>query len=704
MTEISGLTLSFIVMIGLNLLASILAIGEYRNNAVKFLKRVAVGQVLALAWHAINLRLTFSAGSSLTLLVSGVLMFGSGVFFLGAALHDHSPEVRKLAAVCVGYALLLTLGTLITPQALQLGWMVTFGLFLLIPVATIRFFRARSKWLLAALQMPVATSLIIGIVLLSREADLETGGFLYFLVAIFQPLITIVYVTSAVRLSRLEVAEREKEYRLFFDSIMEVFFRMDKAGRVTSVSPSVSQFGVSPDEISGTRLADYLVLPDEFQSLIAGDESHTEAFQIDAAFKTVHGKIDCRITCSPITDGSVGHSHFVGSIRNTHERNLLEQQFIEAQRRESLAVLAGGVAHDFNNILQGILGHAELLRDFGDLEKEDRKQRLDSIISGADTAGILCRQLLLYTGKGFEHKEVFDLRSTLNEVIDILRPTHSGAIRISLHVPELPTLVYGGRSQLGQVFLNLLRNAIDALGKSGNIIVTVALQHGADKESSRNVTGTESELGDTGYFRITVQDDGPGISDDIQPHIFDPFFTTKPDGQGLGLAAVSGILKDHKGSIRVESAKNQGASFIVLIPQSRQQADTATKPEMKAPKGRKRILLVDDEPEILNVASTMLRKAGYEVTEATNGIHALEVIASNDQEFDMMITDIRMPELDGVELARSLAKSRPEMPVILSTGYADLSTRLTPTESARYTVIRKPYRTRDLVEVVEASA
>ncbi len=701
MTEFSAITISFVVMIGLNLLASILAVSEYRNNPVRFLKMVAIGQVMALIWHLINLQLSYSGGGIITLVLSTATILASGLYFLAASFHDRAPAVSRLAWLSLGYLLLLSVGTWMTPRALEVGWLLIFGLFGVMPLATFQFFKRRSKWLLVCLQIPVALSLVVGIPLVSSNESAEIGGFLYFLVAVFQPLVTITYVTSAIRLSRQEVAERETEYRLFFESIMEVFFRMDSQGRVLTTSPSVSQFGLSPVDIIGTELADYLTTPGEFRALLTANIGHSKALHFDGAFRTEQGKIDCHITCSAIREEHGGGLHYVGSIRNTHERNLLEQQFIDAQSRESLAVLAGGVAHDFNNILQGILGHAELLRDYDDFEEETRRQRLDSIAVAAESAGSLCRQLLLYTGRGFEHKEEFDLRNTVREVIDILKPAHRDSIRISLQIPDTPALVLGGKSQIGQIFLNLIKNALDALGPSGNITVTISPQDIAESDPKQGNPSGEPIDRPGSYYRIVVQDDGPGISKSIQQRIFDPFFTTKPDGQGLGLAAVSGILKDHKGSITLESQPNHGARFTVLLPGSQSATAPVTAPVLTRGTSGKRILLVDDDPGVLSVATTMLKRAGYSVTEAFNGEHALEMFNSADQKFDLVITDIRMPKIDGVELARSLFDSQPDLPIVLCTGYADLAERITTAESARYAILRKPYRTNELIDMVE---
>ena len=236
MPEIPAQLISFIVIVGLNLLALILAGVEFYNNRIRFLKYAVLSQFLAFFWHAFNIRLTFYAQDNATYAISSILIFASGLYLLAASMYNQSWSQQRLLQIVSAYAIAIFASTYFIDDFTGLFWYVNFAVFILVPVATLRFFKLPSKWLLLTLQIVLTLTLIVGIPRLEGES-FEIGAFFYFLTSIFQPLIAITFITSAVRLSRMEVAKKESEYRVFFESVEEVFFRLDNSGTTVTVSP-----------------------------------------------------------------------------------------------------------------------------------------------------------------------------------------------------------------------------------------------------------------------------------------------------------------------------------------------------------------------------------------------------------------------------------------------------------------------------------
>lgn len=356
-----------------------------------------------------------------------------------------------------------------------------------------------------------------------------------------------------------------------------------------------------------------------------------------------------------------------GSLQDVTEQVLLEDQLRQTQKIEAVGQLAGGIAHEFNNLLTAINMHNGLLLQ--ELEAGDpRHHNLSQIKIASDRAAVLTRQILAFGRQQMLQPKVINLGEIASDMADMLR--HLLGDEVELQIRQAPglKLVKADPGQLQQVIMNLLINAGDAMPTGGKIIINI-----------ENVTvndGDSSKFGDLSagaYVELSVSDTGVGMSVETKSHIFEPFYTTKEIGQGsgLGLSTVFGIIKQSGGDIGVESEPDQGSTFRVYLPQSKEAKPVAqTKPHSSAGhSGSETILLVEDNGLIRKMLDNNLQRLGYTVLVARNGKDAISVAADHEGGIDLMVTDVVMPEMGGHELAQKLTASRPEVSVLYMSGY-----------------------------------
>lgn len=392
--------------------------------------------------------------------------------------------------------------------------------------------------------------------------------------------------------------------------------------------------------------------------------------------------------------------------QRTAERDaaVLEQRLQETQKLESLGLLAGGVAHDFNNLLVGILGNASLV--FEELaDRPDARARVGQLVQASRRAADLTRQLLAYSGKGRFVVETIDASALVRELSDLLRTSLPDRASLQLHLPERGPFVHADATQLRQVVLNLITNASDALGPDGGTIrvSTRSAQH--DAESLLRSYGS-TDLVPGPYVHIEVADTGVGMDHETLAQMFDPFFTTKETGHGLGLAATLGIVRGHGGLVKVYSEPGHGTTIQVLLPESEEAArldDRAAAPARAVDRDAalKGILVVDDEEVVRSLARAVLERAGHVVVEAVDGEDALRRFCAAPEEVALVILDMTMPRMSGVECLRELRAVRPDVPVLLSSGYneQDAVARVAGRGLAGF--LQKPYTAAELLEKVE---
>jgi PAS domain S-box-containing protein len=348
-------------------------------------------------------------------------------------------------------------------------------------------------------------------------------------------------------------------------------------------------------------------------------------------------------------------------------KRALEEQIQKAQKLESLGVLAGGIAHDFNNLLVGILGNADLALTELPPGSPVREIVAD-IVSSAERAAELAKQMLAYSGKGGVLAGNVDLRSMVEEMAHLLEAAVSRKTNLKLEFGDNVPPVRADVAQLRQVVLDLVTNASEAIGDAGGSVTLTTGVMECDRAYLSN-TYVDDNLpeGDFSYFEVA--DNGCGMSEDIVSRIFDPFFTTKFTGRGLGLAAVLGIVRGHEGAINIHSTPGKGTTVRVLFPAVGASAAAGDDSELPGMPGGRTVLLVDDEATVRAVGTRMLEKLDLEVLTADSGLAALEIFEADPGRVDLVVLDLTMPIMDGEECLRELQRIRPDVRVLLSSGY-----------------------------------
>jgi len=405
---------------------------------------------------------------------------------------------------------------------------------------------------------------------------------------------------------------------------------------------------------------------------------------------------------SSITDERGKITHFLAVKEDISEHKRLNEQFLRAQRIENIGTLASGVAHDLNNILAPIMMASSMLSE--DIPKETHDTLVTTIQEAAERGADIVKQVLTFA-RGVEGRKT-TLRPELlvGQIMRILRETFPKSIAFSTSMPKDLWSVSGDVTQLHQVLLNLCVNARDAMMPDGGTLAVSA----ENIEIDENYAATAQDAKPGRFVVLKVIDSGCGIPPAIIDKIFDPFFTTKDPGKGtgLGLSTVMGIVRSHGGFVEVNSQKAGGSIFRVFIPAvvgglTELPGDTELPPE---PKGRgEAILMVDDEAEILTVAAVVLNKNGYKILTARDGIEALTVYVNNLADINLVLTDIMMPMMDGVNLTRALKKINPGVRIIAASGHAEESREKELITLGICAYLKKPFNNRQLLEAVHGA-
>ena len=382
------------------------------------------------------------------------------------------------------------------------------------------------------------------------------------------------------------------------------------------------------------------------------------------------------------------------------ERKALEKKLFETQKLEGVGRLAGGIAHDFNNILVGILGNASLAQDL--LPRESPvNELLADVVKSAERAAHLTRQMLAYSGQGRYVVEPVSLSTLVRETTDLVLASISRKIELRLNLaPTLPK-VHADAGQLRQVIMNLLTNAAEAIGENaGRVSVSTGVQHIDEEHIRRALEYADIPAGD--YVYVEVSDTGCGMDESTRTKIFDPFFTTKFTGRGLGLAAVAGIIRGHRGAIQVVSSIGEGSMFRVLLPVEARgvQAPPAPVPRPQTA-ARQRVLVVDDEEIVLRTAKLALERHGYAVLLADSGPAAIELLRTQGDQVSIVLLDVGMPGMSGQEVLAELRKIREDIQVIVSSGYSEVEVMRLFADQRVAGFAQKPYTPVRLAEKVK---
>ncbi|MDY6989464.1 MAG: PAS domain S-box protein [Thermodesulfobacteriota bacterium] len=383
--------------------------------------------------------------------------------------------------------------------------------------------------------------------------------------------------------------------------------------------------------------------------------------------------------------------------RAKEEKRRLGDELRQAQKVEAIGTLAGGIAHDFNNILASIMGYGELALD--DAPKgSPLDNNLQQIFQAGRRAKDLVNQILTFSRQGEEERRPVQMAPLINEALKLLRSSLPTTIDIREHVETDLDNVLADPTQIHQIVMNLCTNAAHAMRKKGGILEVGLRQVEIDSDSMAEYP----DITPGPYLRLTVSDTGHGMPLETLERIFQPYFTTKDKGEGtgMGLSVVHGIVRTYEGTINAFSEPGNGSTFNVYLPAITGQVQEQREPRVPLPTGKESILFVDDEPPLAALGKQRLKRLGYEVTTRTSSIEALELYKAKPDAFDLVITDMTMPHMTGDRLASEMMKVRPDIPVILCTGY---STQISK-EKAKGLGIRgfamKPIVTRELAEMV----
>jgi PAS domain S-box-containing protein len=397
------------------------------------------------------------------------------------------------------------------------------------------------------------------------------------------------------------------------------------------------------------------------------------------------------------------HTDITEKKKSEEENKKIEERIRSIQKHESLGKMAGGIAHGFNNILAGILGYAEIILMELPSDSPERYY-LQKIQKSTQRGSDITKQMLSYTGHVKFTLEEINLAELIKEMNQFIEISTSNKCIFKYDIEEnLPT-IQGDTGQIRQVIMNLIMNASEAI-ESNNGIITLKTGKIACNETYLCKNYPEENLSEGIYLYLDISDTGCGIEEDIQSKIFDPFFTTKFLGRGLGLAAVHGIVRVHKGAIKVFSKKGEGTTMRLLFPALRYLPEKEKERELTAPKvyaNGRTILVIDDAEDICTVAGKLLGKAGFTVMTASNGQEGLEIFRASCEDISLIILDVAMPVMSGEKAFKELKLIKSDVPVILTSGYNEdhALSRFGEAEIAGF--IQKPYRGQDLIEMVNS--
>lgn len=510
----------------------------------------------------------------------------------------------------------------------------------------------------------------------------------------------------------LQIAESERARRLsrMLTQVPDMVMLNEATGRIRYLNPAGRRLlGIDEARMATLRIVDIMSMDqvrymEDVVRPLAAEAGHWQG-QLE-----IHGpggeEIPVRAAVMHHRDhlGRIYFSSVVHDLREEQrierERRSLEHQFHQAQRLESLGVLAGGVAHDFNNMLVGIVGNASLALERLPPESPVR-ELIERIQTGGERAAELTGQLLAYSGRGRFEPQATDLAALVVEMADLMCSSIASGIRLETHgAASRP--VMADPAQLRQLVLNLLSNAIDAVGSRGRVEASVGDLHCAPAELGGHLFPTpDSGEAPRDWVVLEVADDGHGMSEEVLRQIFDPFFSTREHGKGLGLAAVLGIVRGHEGWLQVTSAPGEGTRFRILFPPTDAELpDAAAAPGEPSGKLSGTVLLVDDEPSVRQYLASALATLGMEVIEQTDGEQGLVTFRERHGELALVVMDQTMPGISGVDAWRQMHEIDPDVPGILISGFDQVRIDRELSGLGLAAFLQKPFRFSELRRLV----
>lgn len=531
----------------------------------------------------------------------------------------------------------------------------------------------------------------IGIFMLGMSEDVFVAlGYYNFIYTIEYSFMGMVLVmayalsTEIVERSRIkqELLESEKKFRALADtSPLAIYMSEGVEQKALYINPTFTKlFGYSIDEVPNADHWWPLAYPDANYRKQVSEEWQTKVkHAIDT--KTEIEPMEVVVTCKDGSKKNISWGFITSGRQNwacgldltdrkrvEEERINLESQLRHSHKMEAIGTLSGGIAHDFNNILAAILGYADMAKDEIP-EYSLAKYQIDQVLKAGNRAKDLVKHILTFSRKENQARVPVEVSVVVNEAIQFLRATIPTTIEIIEDIDEHCGQILADPTQINQVIVNLCTNAAQAMEDNGGTLEINLYKQDISAKNIENGTDILPGL----YVILSVKDTGPGIEPENIERIFDPYFTTKEvgEGSGIGLAVVQGIIKSHEGAITVDSKKGEGSTFKVYFPIFQGVAQSeANDNNLLPPRGEEKILVVDDEESMVDMTQRLLERLGYQVIGETDSSHALEIFRSQAGSFDLVITDQTMPKLTGEQFAREIIQIRPDIPIILRTGYS----------------------------------
>ena len=502
--------------------------------------------------------------------------------------------------------------------------------------------------------------------------------------------------------------ERTNQLKTLMNSSPDLIWISDDKFRYTGINKAIIKeielseemiLGKTPSEVWNFAIArkfqknDMLVLTDK--KAVKYEQMFTDANGARGWFQIIK---------SPIFDSKNRVKGIVGIGRDItqqkyieSERKELESQLRQSQKMEAIGTLAGGIAHDFNNILAAVMGYAEI--SLTEIPPEHAIfPRLERILKAAHRGKELVNQILTFSRQHEQKKQLVKLDLIMDEALAMLRPIIPSSIEITYNNTGEPCMIHADPTQIHQVLMNLCTNSAYAMREKGGKLDLRLEPYEINDENSIAYDNLRSGL----YARLTVSDTGPGIPPEAKNRVFDPFFTTKKQGEGtgMGLAVVHGIVKSLNGAAVLASEPEKGATFQILIPK----VDEDLKEEMpRVPLisiGNEKILFVDDEEPIVEMAHEMLERLGYDVISVKNSEEALALFRRQHEQFNLVVTDLTMPNMTGEELAKEMLRIRSDIPIIMCTGFSEVVPPEKAMELGVKEYIMKPFLNRELAVTI----
>lgn len=520
--------------------------------------------------------------------------------------------------------------------------------------------------------------------------------------------LNVKFSESCIACVQNEALEKsESKYRHIFESITDAYIEIEpKSGVILEISPSIKEIiGYSRQELKGKNIEDFYVRTEDQKKIInmVSTQNSIIEFEIQMLSKNKQVKT-VSFSISLARQKNKNKNKLVGTIRDItknlqleKEKNQLEEQYMQTQKLDSIGRLAGGVAHDLNNLLCPVIGFGEILLLDETLDV-NHKNQVEQILQAGLRARDLVRQLLAFSRKQkLEYKSI-NLNDVINDFFTFLRRTIREDIHIEIITNPNIKLINADVRQIEQVILNLAINAADAMLEGGEIIIETSMV-----TLDKHYISLHSGVKPGEYVMLTVSDVGCGMDEKVIEHIFEPFYTTKGQmGTGLGLATVYGIIKQHGGDVWCYSELEKGTVFKVYLPIAKKiTKNKIAKVEVNSNlEGFETILLIEDDKQVRDLTNTILELKGYKVLCSTNGKTALSIIENCSESIDLILTDVVMPEMNGQELFTRISKTHPEIKFLFMSGYTNNVITKQNLINDEFHYIQKPFSVNSLTTKV----